>query len=201
MLLTNVAKFAAELKMPSDVLLEQLRAAGVNKTSPQDGLTEADKEQLLSALRRAHGVDDALRKKKITLTRKQTTEIKQADGSGKARTIQVEVRKKRVFVQREGAELTTEAAADAAAAAAAEAAAEASAAEADRLAAEEEERNRELLEQQAAELRAKEEALEREREREREGAVQAARVGRPAARCRPAPARPRAPRPRSHRRG
>jgi len=62
MLLTNVAKFAAELKMPADVLLEQLRAAGVNKTSPQDGLTEADKEQLLSALRRAHGVDDALRK-------------------------------------------------------------------------------------------------------------------------------------------
>ena len=171
MLLTNVAKFAAELKMPADVLLEQLRAAGVNKTSPQDGLTEADKEQLLSALRRAHGVDDALRKKKITLTRKQTTEIKQADGSGKARTIQVEVRKKRVFVQREGAELTTEAAADAAA----EAAAEASAAEAARLAAEEEERNRQLLEQQAAELRAKEEALEREREREREAAAEAER--------------------------
>jgi translation initiation factor IF-2 len=171
MLLTNVAKFAAELKMPADVLLEQLRAAGVNKTSPQDGLTETDKEQLLSALRRAHGVDDALRKKKITLTRKQTTEIKQADGSGKARTIQVEVRKKRVFVQREGAELTTEAAADAAAAAAEEAAA----AEAARLAAEEEERNRQLLEQQAAELRAKQEALERELEREREAAAEAVR--------------------------
>ena len=40
-------------------------------------------------------------KKKITLTRRQTSEIKQADGSGKARTIQVEVRKKRVFVKRE----------------------------------------------------------------------------------------------------
>ena len=38
-------------------------------------------------------------KKKITLTRKQTTEIKKADATGKARTIQVEVRKKRTFVK------------------------------------------------------------------------------------------------------
>ena len=40
-------------------------------------------------------------RKKITLTRKSTSEIKQADASGKARTIQVEVRKKRTFVQRD----------------------------------------------------------------------------------------------------
>ena len=40
-------------------------------------------------------------KNKITLTRKQTSEIKKSDASGKARTIQVEVRKKRVFVKRE----------------------------------------------------------------------------------------------------
>ena len=185
MVLTNVAKFAAELKMPTDVLLEQLRTAGVNKSSPQDSLTEADKEQLLTALRRAHGADDPLKKKKITLTRKQTSEIKQADGSGKARTIQVEVRKKRVFVQRDGADgLADSAAAEAAAAeaAAAEAAAAEAAAEAARAAeeearrlAEEEERNRQLLEQQAAELQAKQEALEREREREQEAAAEAAR--------------------------
>ena len=83
---TNVAKFAAELKMPAEVLLEQLRAAGVQKGSPNDELTETDKEQLLAALRRAPGAEDAS-KKKITLTRKQTSEIKQADGTGKARTI------------------------------------------------------------------------------------------------------------------
>src|SRR5690606_36049893 len=97
---TNVAKFAAELKMPAEALLEQLKAAGVHKRSPDDTLTEADKEQLLVALRRAHGADDAA-KRKITLTRKQTSEIKQADATGKARTIQVEVRKKRVFVKRD----------------------------------------------------------------------------------------------------
>lgn len=43
MVMTNVAKFAAELKMPADVLLEQLKAAGVTKSSPDDSLTEADK--------------------------------------------------------------------------------------------------------------------------------------------------------------
>ncbi|HZA95018.1 MAG TPA: translation initiation factor IF-2, partial [Burkholderiaceae bacterium] len=57
--------------------------------------------RLLESLRKAHGGGGE--KKKITLTRKQTTEIKQADASGKARTIQVEVRKKRVFVKRDGA--------------------------------------------------------------------------------------------------
>ena len=97
---TNVANFAAELKMPADVLLEQLRSAGVDKKSADDLLTESDKAQLLTALRRAHGADESP-KKKITVVRKQTSEIKQADATGRARTIQVEVRKKRVFVQRE----------------------------------------------------------------------------------------------------
>jgi translation initiation factor IF-2 len=96
----NVAQFAAELKVPAAVLLEQLRAAGVEKSTADDALSENDKAQLLDALRRAHGAQD-VEKKKITLTRRQTSEIKQADGSGKARTIQVEVRKKRVFVKRE----------------------------------------------------------------------------------------------------
>jgi translation initiation factor IF-2 len=32
----NVAQFATELKMPSDLLLTQLRAAGVQKSSASD---------------------------------------------------------------------------------------------------------------------------------------------------------------------
>jgi translation initiation factor IF-2 len=98
----SVAQFAGELKMPPKVLLEQLRAAGVNKTLAEDTLTEQDKTKLLDYLRRSHGAGEA--KNKITLTRKQTSEIKKADASGKARTIQVEVRKKRVFVKREAGE-------------------------------------------------------------------------------------------------
>jgi translation initiation factor IF-2 len=98
---TSVAKFAAELKLPTDVLLEQLKSAGVAKTMAEDLLTDDDKEHLLSALRKAHGSSAEAPKRKITLTRKSTSEIKQADGTGKARTIQVEVRKKRVFVKKD----------------------------------------------------------------------------------------------------
>ncbi|MCC7287994.1 MAG: translation initiation factor IF-2 [Burkholderiaceae bacterium] len=102
MAVTTVAQFAAELNRPSAALLEQLQSAGVAKRSPDDKLTDADKERLLDFLRSTHGAAGGERKK-ITLTRKSTSEIKQADASGKARTIQVEVRKKRVFVKREDA--------------------------------------------------------------------------------------------------
>ncbi len=101
----NVAQFAAELKMPATALLEQLAKAGVAKQASNDTVSEQDKTRLLDYLRKAHG--ETAPKAKITLTRKQTTEIKSADSTGKARTIQVEVRKKRVFVKRE-AELATE---------------------------------------------------------------------------------------------
>jgi translation initiation factor IF-2 len=97
---TTVAQFADELKMPVAVLLEQLAASGVAKQSGAETVAEADKAKLLDHLRKSHGAAGA-DKKKITLTRKSTSEIKQADSSGKARTIQVEVRKKRVLVQRE----------------------------------------------------------------------------------------------------
>src|SRR5262249_36981533 len=62
-------------------------------------LTEQDKTQLLEYLRAVHGTKET--KNKITLTRRQTTEIKKADSTGKARTIQVEVRKKRVLIKRD----------------------------------------------------------------------------------------------------
>ena len=96
----NVAQFATELKMPADLLLTQLRSAGVDKSSTSDPLSKDDKDKLLNHLRRTHGAAESTEKKKITVTRKETTEIKQADASGKSRTIQVEVRKKRVFVKR-----------------------------------------------------------------------------------------------------
>jgi translation initiation factor IF-2 len=99
----TVAQFAIELKMPANVLLEQLRGAGVDLKSVDDNVTDGDKARLLESLRRSHGATEG---KKITLTRRQTTEIRQADGSGKSRTIQVEVRKKRVFVKRDTPETT-----------------------------------------------------------------------------------------------
>ena len=97
---TTIEQFATDLKMPAGALLEQLSAAGVAGKRQGDKLTEQDKTRLLDYLRKQHGAaGDG--KKRITLTRKQTSEIKASDSSGKARTIQVEVRKKRVLVRRE----------------------------------------------------------------------------------------------------
>ncbi|MBI2295248.1 MAG: translation initiation factor IF-2 [Betaproteobacteria bacterium] len=106
----NVTQFAQQLGLPPAMLIEQLQAAGVKKALDEDTpLTEKDKSQLLDYLRHAHGAKEA--KQKITLTRRQTTEIKKSDAMGKSRTIQIEVRKKRVLVKRDAVD--TEAAAEA----------------------------------------------------------------------------------------
>ncbi len=98
----TVAEFAAELNKPTTVLLDQLSSAGVAKKSASDPVSDSDKQKLLSFLQASHGTATAERKK-ITLVKKSTTEIKQADATGKARTIQVEVRKKRTFIKRDDA--------------------------------------------------------------------------------------------------
>lgn len=144
----NVAQFATELKMPADLLLTQLRSAGVEKSSTSDPLSKDDKDKLLEHLRRTHGAGADTEKKKITLTRKETTEIKQADATGKSRTIQVAVKKVRTFVQRD----------DVAAPPAAPAAPVVDAAEVARR--EEDARKQaELIARQEAELREKQERL------------------------------------------
>ncbi|HET9350960.1 MAG TPA: translation initiation factor IF-2 [Burkholderiales bacterium] len=175
---TSVAQFASELRVPPSVLLEQLRAAGVDKKAPEDALTEQDKSRLLEHLRKMHG--SAEQKNKITLTRKHTSEIKKTDASGKYRTVQVEVRKKRVFVKRDPAEV----AAQAVAAEAPPPAPPPPAVDAREIELREEEarRQQQLAELQAAELREKQ---ERERkEAEQKAAAEAAQA---------APAAPAAP--------
>ncbi|MDX8385541.1 MAG: translation initiation factor IF-2 [Gallionella sp.] len=90
----NVEQFATELGLPVPLLLEQLKAAGLTKEQESDPVSEKDKAKLLDHLRQSHGADKPA--KKITITRRETTEIKKSDSSGRARTIQVEVRKRRV---------------------------------------------------------------------------------------------------------
>ncbi len=95
----TVEEFATDLKLEVDKLIKQLSAAGVTKAlNPETALTEADKRKLLDYLKQSSGGDKP--RTKITLTRRQTSEIKKSDGTGKARTIQVEVRKKRVLVKK-----------------------------------------------------------------------------------------------------
>ena len=98
--ITTVAQFAAELHKSTATLIEQLTSAGVSKAGADDALSETDKQKLLAYLQASHGTATGERKK-ITLVKKSTSEIKQADATGKARTIQVEVRKKRTFIKRE----------------------------------------------------------------------------------------------------
>ena len=90
----NVAQFAGELGLPVELLLEQLKSAGVDKQADSDAISEQDKAKLLDHLRSAHG---GASKSKITVTRRETTAIKKTDSTGKARSIQVEVRKKRTI--------------------------------------------------------------------------------------------------------
>ncbi|HYD80486.1 MAG TPA: translation initiation factor IF-2 [Paucimonas sp.] len=164
----NVAQFATELRMPADLLLTQLRAAGVIKSSSSDPLSKEDKDKLLDHLRRSHGAAPDGEKKKITLTRKETTEIKQADATGKSRTIQVEVRKKRTFIKRD--EPVAEEVAAKPAAPAAPVIDEAERARR----AEEARRQAELIARQEAELREKQERLAR-LEAEKEAQAEAMR--------------------------
>ena len=124
---TNTVKdFAQELKVPASTLLEQLRAAGIEKSGEADELSDADKSRLLARLRAAR---TQAAPRKITVTRKETSVIKQNDASGRAHTIQVEVRRKRVFMKNpqaiaeEEARVAAEAKAQAERRAAAEAAA------------------------------------------------------------------------------
>ena len=167
---TSVAQFASELKVPPSVLLEQLRAAGVDKKAPDDSLTEQDKSRLLEHLRKMHG--SAEQKNKITLTRKHTSEIKKTDASGKYRTVQVEVRKKRVFVKRDPAEVAAQAVAAEAPPPAPPPPPAVDPKEAE-LREEEARRQQQLAELQAAELR---ERQERERKEAEQKAAQAAQA-------------------------
>jgi translation initiation factor IF-2 len=168
---TSVAQFASELKVPPSVLLEQLRAAGVDKKVPEDSLTEQDKSRLLEYLRKAHG--SAEQKNKITLTRKHTSEIKKTDATGKYRTVQVEVRKKRVFVKRDPAEVAAQAVAAEAPPPPAPPAPSVDAKEIE-LRQEEARRQEQLAELQAAELREKQERERKEAEQQKAAAEAAA---------------------------
>lgn len=163
----TVNDFARELKLAPELLLEQLRAAGVAKRDVTDELSEADKSRLFESLR----AQRTQQERKISMTRKETSVIKQNDASGRAHTIQVEVRRKRVFVKNpqvlaeEQARMEAEARAEAARRAeeeAREAERRKAEEEARKKAAEEAERQRLEAERRAAEERA--EAARREAE-------------------------------------
>ena len=98
----TVTQFAEVLKVPVDRLLTQLGEAGIKVGGADDIISEEAKMELLTHLRRAHGRqgEDAAAPRKITLQRKSQQEIKLASTQGRARTVAVEVRRKKTYLNR-----------------------------------------------------------------------------------------------------
>lgn len=93
---STVLELAKEMNLTTHEMLEQLKSVGIEKTSETDGVTDGDKRRLIDFLR----TDRQAKPRKITLTRKETTTVKQADGQ---HTVKVEVRRKRVLVKNSAA--------------------------------------------------------------------------------------------------
>jgi translation initiation factor IF-2 len=97
----TVSQFADVLKVPVDRLITQLDEAGIKVAGADDVISDEAKMELLTHLRRAHGrVEDAAAPRRITLQRKSQSEIKLASTQGRARTVNVVVRRKRTYLNR-----------------------------------------------------------------------------------------------------
>ena len=97
----TVSQFAEVLKVPVDRLLMQLDEAGIKVSGADDTISDEAKMELLTFLRRSHGRDeDAAAPRKITLKRKSQGEIKVATAQGRARTVNIEVRSKKTYLNR-----------------------------------------------------------------------------------------------------
>jgi translation initiation factor IF-2 len=94
----TVKAFADRIGVPSETLIKQLMAAGIDGKQAGDSLSEDEKMVLLSFLR--GGEESAPARKRITVKRKSTGQITQSTRTGTTRTVQVEVRKRRTFVKR-----------------------------------------------------------------------------------------------------
>ncbi|MBT8081160.1 MAG: translation initiation factor IF-2 [Gammaproteobacteria bacterium] len=101
----TVEQFAEVLKVPVEKLLSQLDEAGIKVSSSGDTISDDAKLELLTHLRRSHGQDDtpatAAAPRRITLKRKSQSELRLSGGQGRARTVNVEVRRKRTYIKRD----------------------------------------------------------------------------------------------------
>jgi translation initiation factor IF-2 len=99
----TVTQFAEVLKVPVDRLLVQLDQAGIQVSGPDDRISDEAKLELLTHLRRSHGQGEevASSPRKITLKRKSQSEIKLPSAQGRARTVNVEVRRKATYIKRD----------------------------------------------------------------------------------------------------
>ncbi len=100
----TVRQFADVVGLPVDRLLAQLGEAGLSISDADDTISDKEKAQLLSYLRKSHGKSESLavsQPKRVTLKRKSHSELRTTPSrTGGSRTVSVEVRKKRTYVKR-----------------------------------------------------------------------------------------------------
>ncbi|AEX23014.1 MULTISPECIES: translation initiation factor IF-2 [Vibrio] len=96
----TVKALSDEIGTPVDRLIEQLADAGIKKAS-SDNVTDEEKQQLLSHLKKEHGDKSGdSEPTRLTLQRKTRSTLSVNAGGGKSKNVQVEVRKKRTYVKR-----------------------------------------------------------------------------------------------------
>ena len=91
-----ISKFAEEIGLPAELLLEKLKAAGIDKSGQSDSLSQKDKMKLLDFLR--GGSSKGFSTKKVP--KKKMTEIKKVSNLGKTRTIEIKVKTKKTIPQK-----------------------------------------------------------------------------------------------------
>jgi translation initiation factor IF-2 len=99
----TVKELANVVGVPVERLLSQLGEAGLPIKSADETISDQEKMRLLSYLRHAHGSEEtraASEPKRVTLRRKSVSELKVPAGTGKTKTVSVEVRRRRTYVKR-----------------------------------------------------------------------------------------------------
>tara|TARA_R110002072_G_scaffold98034_3_gene215872 strand:- start:6865 stop:9483 length:2619 start_codon:yes stop_codon:yes gene_type:complete len=97
----TVTQLAETTGTPVDRLLQQLQEAGLPQTAATDLVSEEEKQALLVHMKSSHGeTESEAAPKKITLKRRTLSTLKTGGSSGRGRTVNVEVRKKRTYVRK-----------------------------------------------------------------------------------------------------
>ena len=99
---TTVSKLATALKIEPEKLISQLNDAGITVSNHLDTITNDQKLKLLNHLRGSHGTKSEIKSpKKLTVNRRSQSELKLSGGFGTSRTVNVEVKKKTTYVNKD----------------------------------------------------------------------------------------------------
>ena len=99
---TTVSKLATALKIEPEKLISQLNDAGITVSNDLDTITNDQKLKLLNHLRGSHGTKSEIKSpKKLTVNRRSQSELKLSGGFGTSRTVNVEVKKKTTYVNKD----------------------------------------------------------------------------------------------------